>query len=240
MSSFDGTWRPDVQRPGADAPIEELELANGTYRCLSCDPPYEVAADGAPHAVPGQAGFDTLAIAVVDDRTVRRVASRAGQVVVDATTVLSPFGHTKRETQRQQTGTGAAFEFAIGSRRIGPAPAEAHLVSGRWQRVEADLPNHEEDTVFGIADGVLSMRDGFGRSFEAPLDGTPVPYVGDPRFDRVSAREIDERTIEETDWSGPEVVLRTRWQVDADGRTMHVRFEHADGRIQEQDGRKLD
>ena len=47
-------------------------------------------------------------------------------------------------------------------------------MSGLWRPVEADLPNHEEDTVYPAVDDALSMRDGFGRSYDAPLDGTPV------------------------------------------------------------------
>jgi hypothetical protein len=238
MSVFDGTWRPDPQRPGPNAPIEELLLADGTYACLSCSPAYRVAADGEPYGVDGADGFDTIAITVVDERTVRRTAWKAGTLVVDATTVLSPFGHTKRETHRQ--AALPTFEFAITSRRVGPAPAGAHLVSGRWQPVERDLMNHEEDTEYRLADGIFSMRDGFGRRFDAPLDGTQVPYIGDPRFTAVSLRQIDELTIEETNWNGADVVLTTTWTVGPDGRTIHVRFEYASGLIQEQDGRRLD
>lgn len=239
MSVFDGTWRPDIQRPGDDAPAEELRIDGETYECRSCDPPFSVPADGQPHPVAGQR-FDTVAVTVVDERTMRRVAWRDGAVTVDATTILSPFGHTKRETQRQFRGEASSVEFAITSRRIGPAAEGEHLLSGRWQPVEADLPNHEEDTIYRLADGVLSMRDGFGRSFEAPVDGTPVPYVGDVRFTTVTIRQIDERTVEEVDFNGPDAVLTTTWQVDPDGRTIHVRFVHATGLVQEQDGRRLD
>jgi hypothetical protein len=228
-----------MQRPGPDAPLEELSLADGTYACLTCTPPYRVPADGLPHSVEA-AGFDTLTVTVIDDRTVRRVASRRGVIVVDATTVLSPFGQSKRATQRQFTAAGIAFEFAIASRRVGPPAAGAHALSGRWQPVEADLPNHEEDTVFRVADEVLSMRDGLGRSFDAPLDGTPVPYQGDDRFTTVSCRRIDDVTIEEVGQRNGVTVLTTRWRVDPDGRTIHVRFEHASGLVQEQDGQRLD
>ena len=239
MSLFDGTWRPDIQKPGPDAPVEELVLAEGVYRCLSCDPAYEVPADGGTYPVTGSSRFDELAITVIDDRTVRRVATLEGRVVVDATTVLSPFGHTKRETQRQFAIS--PFDFAVTSRRIGESgPPGAHRLSGRWQPIEADLPNHEEDTVYRVADGVFSMRDGLGRAYDAPLDGTPVPYLGDPRFTTVRVRQIDDRTVEEINSNGTAVVLKTRWEVDPDGQTIHVRFEYASGLIQEQDGRRLD
>jgi hypothetical protein len=240
VNVFDGTWRPDVQRQGDDAPVEELLLADGVYACASCDPPYRVPADGRSHPVAGANRFDHVGITVVDDRTIRRVATRDGAVVLDATTVVSPFGQTKREAQRQFTAGGQAFEFAISSRRIGAVPDGAHAVSGRWRTVEADLPNHEEDTQYRVAEGVLSMRDGLGRSFDAPLDGTPVPYGGDSRFTTVSVRHLDEWTIEEVDRNGDDVVLTTRWRVDPDGRTIHVRFQHASGLIQEQDGQRID
>lgn len=240
MSAFDGIWRPDVQRPGPDAPIDELRVADGAYASLSSSPPYSVAADGEPHPVEGQRGFDRLAVTIVDARTVRRVAWRGDTLVVDAVTVLSPFGHTKRETQRQFGAGPTAFEFAITSRRVGPGPEGAHALSGRWQPVEADLPNHEEDTQYRVVDGVFSMRDGFGRAFDAPLDGTAVPYLNDARFTTVSCRQLDPMTIEEVDGNDDGVVLTTTWRVAPDGQAIHVRFEYADGRIQEQDGRRLD
>jgi hypothetical protein len=113
-------------------------------------------------------------------------------------------------------------------------------LSGRWRPVEADLPNHEEDTVIRVADEVFSMRDGLGRSFDAPLDGSPVPYHGDGRFTSVSCRWIDDLTIEEVGHRDDEVVLTTRWRLDPDDRTIHVRFEHASGLVQEQVGQRLD
>lgn len=240
MSNFDGIWRPNLQRPGPDAPVEELLLADGWFECRTCSPALRVPADGAPHAVEGSPRFDEVAISIIDTRTVRRVARRAGRITLDSTTVLSPFGHTKRETQHQLDLAAVAVEFAITSKRVGAAPAGAHPISGRWQAVEADLPNHEEDTEYRVTDGVLSMRDGMGRAFDAPLDGTPVPYRGDARFTTVSCRLVDDWTIEEVDQRDDEVVLTTTWRADPDGRTIHVRFDHASGLVQEQDGRRLD
>jgi hypothetical protein len=240
MSVFDGTWRPEAQRPGEDAPVEELLLIDGTYRCTTCQPPYDVPADGRLHRLPGASGSDEVSIRVVDARTVRRVLRRGGDVVVTATTVVSPFGQTKRETQRRLGVHAHGFDFAVTSRRVDPAPAGAHMVSGRWRPVEADLPNHEEDTMFRVVDDVLSMRDGFGRRYDAPLDGTPVPYLGDSRITSVSVQRIDAWTLEEVDRNGDEHVLTARWRADPDGHTMHVRFEHASGLVQEQDGQRID
>jgi hypothetical protein len=73
----------------------------------------------------------------------------------------------------------------------------------------------------------------------ARLDGTPSDYRGDPRFTSVSVRWLDDRTIEETDRNGNEVVLVMEWRVEADGATMHVRFDDRRGHVMEQYGRKL-
>ena len=202
MSAFDGTWRPDVQWFDADREPDEFLLTAGAYTCRSAVPAYTVPADGEPHPVAGQEGFDSLAVTVVDDRTVRRVARLRGALIVDAVTVVSVDGREKTEIQTQYPHSKTPVDFMVRSRRIGRHARGTHAISGRWRAVEADLPNHEEDTVYSITDGVFSMRDGFGRSFVAPLDGTIVPYDGSPRFDRVSVRWLAEDTIEEVDRLG--------------------------------------
>src|SRR5262249_9098849 len=105
--------------------------------------------------------------------------------------------------------------------------------------VEGDLVNHEEDTTYELVGGSLKMTDRMGRSFAAKLDGTDAPYNGDPRYTTVSLKVIDGRTIEETDKNGAQAVLITRWSVDPDGRTMHVRFDNTHGFVQTQTGHKL-
>src|SRR4051812_12661998 len=91
-SIFDGTWRPDPQRPPADKPPEELLLSDGIFTCRSCEPPYELPADGRDHAIDGHPQFDVLAITVVDERTVRRIGRRDGSTVIDSTIVIEAGG----------------------------------------------------------------------------------------------------------------------------------------------------
>jgi hypothetical protein len=237
-SPFDGTWRPDPQRPGPDREPDVLELVDGVYACDSCEPPYRVAADGLDHPVPGQPAFDTISITVVDERTVRKISRRGGDVV-DSLIVVSADGDTKVETQTR-TGTVAhPYVFRIESTRLSAGAPGGHAVSGRWRAVEMDLVNHEEDTVYAVVDGTFHMRDGFGRSFAAALDGSIAPYHGDTQFSSVSVTRIDERTIEERDRLGDDVVFVARWHVDPDGETMHVRFDDGHGHVMEQTGHRL-
>jgi RimJ/RimL family protein N-acetyltransferase len=237
-SIFDGTWRPDPQRPGPNDPPEELHLGDGTFSS-EAESPYAVPADGADHAVAGQRRFDTLAVTVIDERTVRRISKRDGVTVMDSTSVVGEGGGDRLETRHVLQPNGRTVAVVVQWRREGSPVAGAHLLSGRWRLVESDLLDHEEDTTYRIVDGVLAMRDRWGRSFAAKLDGTVAPYVGDPRFTGVAVRWLDDRTIEESDYSGDAVVLAMQWHVDDDGETMHVRFDDLHGGVMEQRGRRL-
>jgi len=256
-SVFDGTWRPDYVAPGPEQEPEVLSLADGIYECSSCHPPYRLPADGQDHVVDAHPRFDTLAITVVDDRTVRRVGRRRGAVVFESTAVVAADGDTRIEKYTAATMIGGEFVpvmsplvpgagiarrpvlFGATGRRVGPPMPGAHLLSGTWKVVEIDLVDHDEDTTYRIADGTLTMADGLGRSFRARLDGPVAPYLGSPRFTGVSVRSIDDRTIEESDLSGETVLQVTRWSVDPDGTTMHVRFDDTKGQVMEQTGHKL-
>ncbi len=257
MSVFDGTWRPDYGPPGPEEAPDVLEVAGGIYVCHSCHPPFSVPADGQGHVVEGHPRFDAFAVTVVDDWSVRRVGHRRGAVVFESTTVVAADGQSTAEeyTAVMKLGDelvpmtsplmpGPANEaravlFGTTTRRIGLATAGAHLLSGTWKVVEMDLINHDEDTTYLVADGTLTMVDALGRSFAAKLDGTVAPYRGDPRFTGVSVRSIDDRTIEESNFSGETLVQVTRWSVDPDGTTMRVRFDDTRGLVMEQTGHKL-
>lgn len=253
-SAFDGTWRPDYEPPGPEATPDVLSLAGGIYECVSCRPPYRVAADGAEHVVEGHPRFETIAVDVVDDRTVHLVGRRGGVLSFESTTIIDADGESSSETRTAATMVGSHLMPAMANRgegepepvlfrivaaRIGPPIAGAHLASGSWRVVSVDLLNHDEDTTYRITDGSLTMSDRMGRSFTAPLDGTVAAYLGDSRFTRVAVRLLDERTIEESNFSGDTLVQVTRWQVAEDGTTMHVRFDDTRGHVMEQTGHKL-
>jgi hypothetical protein len=234
-----------------------LSLADGIYECPSCNPPYRVAADGREHSFEGHPRFEMLSVMVIDDRTVRVVGRRSGAISYQSTMVVAPDGNAMTETRTaamkagdvllpimtplvgEADGRRRPVLFRSSAARIGSATAGAHLLSGSWKVVELDLLNHDEDTTYRIASDSLTMSDRMGRSYTAGLDGAIAPYHGDPRFSGVSVRRIDERTIEESDLSGDAVIQLTRWQVDPDGRTMHVRFDDTHGHVMEQTGYKL-
>ncbi len=239
QSPFNGTWRPDPQRPAAGRPSDDVQLSNKEYECQSCKPPYRVRADGVDHPIGGNPRFDSLSVQVVDERTITKIFKKNGATVVESRSEVSADGQTLTERQIL-SGTGPRpVDFTSHSSRAAPAPAGAHRISGSWRLIEADLTNHDEDTDYLVSGGFLSMSDRMGRSFRAKLDGTDAPYHGDAEVTSVSVKQIDARTIEETDRNAGKTVKITRWTVDPDGTTMHVQFDDTHGHVQHQDGHKI-
>ena len=240
QSIFDGTWRPDPQKPAPTQKPDSFELSNGQYRCLSCTPPYEVKTDGTDQPVTGNPYYDTISITVIDARKIAKTAKKKnGETVMKSSVVVSADGRTETETQTVFGMGPRPLELTSKSSRVSAGRPGSHLLSGAWQLLETDLTNHDEDTTYKISDNTLTMSDHMGRSFTARLDGTDAPYKGDPKFTSVSVKMLDGRTIEESDKNGGKVVLIDRWSIDPDGKTLHVRFDDTHGKVQEQTGHKL-
>jgi hypothetical protein len=238
QSAFNGTWRPDPQKPTHEKP-EVAVLTHGDYECQSCTPPYKVKADGHDQPVAGNPYFDSVMITVIDDHTIAKTAKRGGTVAAYTKVTVAADGAGKTEVQTLIGMAPVPIELTSKFSRISPGAAGTHLISGTWQITEMDISNHAEDTTFKVNGGALSMTDRMGRSFTAKFDGTQAPYKGSDEFDHVSLKLIDERTIEESDLKGDKVVKISRWALAPDGQTIHARFDDTHGHVQEQDGHKV-
>jgi hypothetical protein len=239
QSAFEGTWRPDPQRPGQPGKPEISVLVNGQYSCPTCTPPYAVKADGHDQSIFGNPYFDTVNIAIVDARTITKTAKKEGKVVADTKISVSADGATKTEVQTLLGMAPVPIELTTTYARATAAEPGSHSVSGGWQMTEMDVSNHVEDTTFKVSGGALSMADRMGRSFTAKFDGTPAPYKGSDEFNGVSLKLVDARTIEESDLNDGKVVKISRWALTPDGQTIHARFDDTHGHIQEQDGHRV-
>jgi hypothetical protein len=239
QSAFDGTWRPDPQRPSHPGKPEVTVLLNGEYGCPTCMPPYTVKANGHDQRLHGNPYYDTISIAIVDDHTITKTGKKDGRLTLDSKVTVSADGATKTEVQTQIGGTPFPMEITVQYSRLSAGKAGSHLVSGEWRMTEVDVSNHAEDTSFKVIGGALSMIDRMGRSFTAKLDGTPAPYKGSDEFNGVSLKLVDPRTLEESDLRDGKVVKISRWALSPDGETIHARFDDMHGHIQEQDGHKI-
>jgi hypothetical protein len=141
QSAFDGTWRPDPQRP-AHPKTEMAVLADGEYQCPSCTPPYTAKADGHDQALQGNPYFDTINIAIIDDHTIIKTGKKDGRVVADTKVVVSPGGATKTEIQTI----------------IGMAPVPVELTSV-FSRVSAGRPgSHAKPSMRALTTRMATSR----------------------------------------------------------------------------------
>jgi hypothetical protein len=240
QSVFNGTWRPDPETYGPTRKADSFELIDGTYSCQSCNPAYKIKADGQDQAMSGNQFYDTLSVAVIDGRTVSKVAKRAKQTVAESHIEVSIDGKTETERQTLYFMAPRPIELTSHATRVAAGAPGSHAISGSWRTTQTVVSNHAEDTIFTVTGGTLSMSDRMGRSFTAKLDGSEAPYNGSDEFTSVTLKLIDARTIEETDKKDGKTVKISRWAVDPDGKTIHVRFDNTQGFVQEQTGHKVE
>jgi hypothetical protein len=237
---FNGTWRPDPEIYSSTRKPDVVELANSVYDCQTCTPPYKIKADGHDQPISGNPYYDSISIATVGDRTVMKTAKQSGKTVAESEIVVSADGKTETERQTLYFMAPRPIEMTTHSSRVSAGSQGAHPISGAWRMTDGEVSNHAEDTIFKISGKTLEMSDRMGRSFSAKLDGTEAPYNGSDEFTSVSLKMVDSHTIEESDKKGGKVVKISRWNVDPDGKTMHVRFDNTQGFVQEQTGHKVE
>lgn len=213
QGSFDATWKLDVssfQTP--KGPFVWL-LQNGMYDCKSCMPPIRVEADGRDQPTPGQP-YDTISVAVVDDRTVREIEKKNGQIVSDETFAVTADG---------KTATDEFANWRVTMSRLAKAPLGSHVLSGSWRPIKLESTSDKELlTTYKLEGDTLVMTRPTGQSYRARLDGADAPYNGEPRFDTVSVKRIDANSIEETDKFSGKILTVLRMTVSADGKTMTI------------------
>ena len=229
---FTGTWKIDLSQAKFSQKPIRIELANGTYKCLSCDPPLTVKADGTDQAVSGQPGVDTFSVHVVDDHHLEIAGKKAGKAVFGEKVTVTPDGMTT--TTEFTSHPPSSDKPVTGSetlKRVGKS-APGNAFSGSWA-IENAQNFSENGLVFTFAQSgdSLKMSDPTGASYDAKLDGKEYPYQGSAETDHVVLKRINERTIEETDKGGGKVLSTARITVSADDRTMTMVVHDRTGRV---------
>ena len=229
---FSGTWKIDLSKAKFSGKPTKVEIANGTYKCFTCDPPITAKADGTDQRVSGQAGFDTLNTRVVDDHHVEQAAKKAGKAAFESKITVAPDGMTATmeftahpvASDKPVTGTDTL-------KRVGKS-GPGNAFSGSWMTEKAQNFS-ENGLVFTLQQSGdrLKMSDQTGASFDARLDGKEYPYHGSSQNDHVVLKRIDARTIEETDKGGGKVLSTARMTVSPDDRTMTMVVHDSTGGI---------
>lgn len=224
-SPFDGTWKIDVGTVQPPDKPNVFLLQDGSYSCRSCAPTFTIPADGAAHAVAGNPYVDSVAIKVVDVRTVVETESKAGKTMWTYTTSVSPDrGSMTTVMVDNSAANGVPAGGTIIQARMKEAPAGAHAVSGTWRATKYEGFSNSAISFTLKTDGDrVSFSQPTGQSYTTTLGGPAVLYVGDAGITTVSAARSGADTIVETDMRDGKIVP-TNTMTTSDGKTMAVTF----------------
>jgi hypothetical protein len=222
QSAFDGTWKVDMKTAQFPTKPDSYLLKDGEYDCSTCIPAVRVKADGLDHKVSGHPYYDSVAIKVINDRSVEEIAKRNGKVVTTATTVVSADGKTATFEYTDSSDTNGAPVTGKGEAALVKAgPAGSHAISGDWKMSKMDsVSDNSELITYKIEAESLTMSEPTGQSYVAKLDGTEAPFKGDPGLTTVSVKRIDKDTILETDKRDGKAMFVVHMTISADGKSL--------------------
>jgi hypothetical protein len=199
QSSFDGTWKFNLDDAQFSQKPESFELKNGQYSCSTCIPKIAVKADGTDQKVAGAKGYDTIAVKQVDDKSIQSTRKKDGKVVNETTETAAADGKTLSFDFKQYPPQGDPVTGKGSMTRVGTAPSGAHAISGSWKmsKLEDLSENGMLVTFKGTGDG-LNMSAPTGESYDAKFDGKDYPINSDRAGGTVSLKKVSDNTIEET------------------------------------------
>jgi len=221
LTALNGTWKTDRASVKFEQKPDNILLQNGTYKCSTCIPPLEVAADGQFHDVAGRAYSDAMSVKAVDDKTVEMKSRKGGRDVFAATMTVSADGNTlTRKFKDSSTPNAPAVEGASSSTRAGPAPAGAHAISGQWTPNE--VKEYSEDALNATykVEGNKVTWSGQGQTYTAEIGGPAVPVTGDIGGTTVTVTQ-DGNSLKETFSREGKVVNEVVTTVSANGKSLN-------------------
>ena len=225
QSSFDGTWKFDMDKVDFSKKPDVFLLQNGMYECKTCTPPYSIKADGTDQTVSGHPYVDSIAIKVVGDHEIQETDKKDGKVVAISTTNVSPDGGTVKFefSDSSNTNGGPPVTGKGEAVRVAKGPAGSHSVSGSWRTTKLEgLSDNATVLTYKISGDEITMTNPTGQSYTAKLDGTDAPMKGDPGVTSVSVKMMGKGTLEEIDKRGGKVISVQKMTLAADGKSAKI------------------
>jgi hypothetical protein len=200
QSPFDGTWKIDLSSAKFPEKPETWVLQNGMYQESTSDPRINVKADGTDQAVPGAKDYDTMAVKVVDNKTVEFTNKKGGKVVSRAKIVVSADGQTLAlDFTSYPVASSQPVTGKVAYSRVAGGPAGSHAISGSWriQKVADISENALTTTIKSTAEGV-KYSTSTGESYEAKYDGKDYPMKGTTPGYTIALKKENARTVVST------------------------------------------
>lgn len=225
-SPFDGTWMVDLNttQSSASKPMV-IVLQNGSYRVTSPVRKIDIKADGTDQPVTGARDYNTLAVKVLDDRTVETIGKKDGRVVEREKNIVSQDGKTFTS---EYTGYPVASTPPITKKvtyiRVAEGASGSHAISGSWRIKKWEASKNALTFTYKSTPDGLIYSDSIGSSFDVKFDGKEYPIKGSrPGF--ISVTKLNDRSIVETIKRDGKVVRVFHMTVSADGKTASLKTE---------------
>ena len=221
QSAFDGTWKIDPNKFEPSRKPDEYLLQNGMYACKTCNPPYDIKADGTDQSVSGHPYYDTVAIKVENDHEIEETDKKDGKTVATSTLTVSPDDSslTVEVSDSSNTNGGPPVTGKFQGTRVAKGPAGSNAISGSWRRGKIEgLSDNAIVWTYKVSADEITMTNPTGQSYTAKLNGPDAPMKGDPGTTSVSVKMIGNDTLEETDKRDGKVIGVWKMTVAADGK----------------------
>jgi hypothetical protein len=222
QNPFDGLWVDDLKTQMGQAGFDKYLVANGNYRCDSCTPVRSYPADGKLRPVAGASSPVSESVRIAGPRTiVTRIVDK--EMTRVTTMTVAPDGKSATYVSLDQwPGRAGRLRTEYIAKRMAPAPAGAHSVSGSWRGLRyIEVPVQYRSVQLREQSGKFSRSDyRYGR-YTAPIGGPPVRITGDGRnIFEATVRAPDARTRVETVLLKGKPVEVTTYRLSADGKSL--------------------
>jgi len=207
-----GTWMANVDSAESENSTSNLLLADGTYTCNSCIPPFSTPADGEWQTV-DRPGVDQIMVAIVDDNTVKTSTRFGGEDLGNSTWTVSEDGQSMKQEFVNLRGEEAT-NGDLTLKRTAAGPDGSHAISGEWDLDEyGDISDSALLTTYALDGDTITVTYNTG-GYTATLGGEAVAMDGDNSGTLVAVEKVSENVYRETYTRDGETVGVTETTVD--------------------------
>ena len=228
QSTFDGTWKIDMNKVDFSEKPDIYLLENDTYECKTCTPPYKIKADGSDQPVSGHPYYNTVAIKVVNDHQIEETDKKDGKVVANSTSTVSTDDKIMSFdfSDSSNTNGGPPVTGKGEAARVAKGPAGANAISGSWRTTKIEnMSDNATVWTYKVNGDEITMTNPTGQTYTAKLNGPEAPMKGDPGVTSVSVKMLGKDTLEETDKRQGKVIGVFKMKVASDGKTAKASYD---------------
>lgn len=221
QSALSGTWKTDPASIHDTGKPIVITLKDGMFHCSCSNPSYTVKTDGEDHHVTGHPHFDTVAVKLIDDRTLQQTLKKDGKPVQTLTVTASADGQDATEEFTNEIGT-SAVTGKVDLVKVAKAPAGSHLLAGSWKMKHFDkLSDNALAFTYKVDGDRVDFSTPTGDSYDAVVDGKAAPYQTKMGASgSMTVKKQGKDGLSETYTRDGKVLSTTTLTVSADGKSL--------------------